>query len=131
MSKERSVRILVVDDEASARSGLEKLLKQEGYEVTSADDGTTALERFSESAADVVVTDLKMPKMDGIELLTKLREQDQDVPVLVCTAASLPRQAEIGTWAPVMGKPFDLGEIERILDAIAEGRGSPLNGAAG
>src|SRR5438046_385640 len=86
MESRKKARILVVDDEASARSGLEKLLKQEGYAVASADDGTTALERFSESAADVVVTDLKMPKMDGIELLTKLRAQEQDVPVLVCTA---------------------------------------------
>src|SRR5947209_4655878 len=86
MNATKKARILVVDDEASARSGLEKLLGQEGYVVDSADDGATAIERFRESPADVVVTDLKMPRMDGIELLKKLREQDEQVPVLVCTA---------------------------------------------
>ena len=61
-------RVLVVDDEPSARAGLEKLLTQEGYRVELAEDGAQALERATESAPDVVVTDLKMPKMDGLEL---------------------------------------------------------------
>ncbi len=73
-------------DEPSARSGLEKLLKQEGYTVDVADDGTTALEVAADRPPDVVVTDLKMPKMDGVQLLTKLREQDPDIPVIVVTA---------------------------------------------
>ena len=79
-------RILVVDDEASARSGLEKLLKQAGYHVSPAADGVIALEIATESAPDVVVTDLKMPNMDGMTLLSKLREQDPDLPVIVTTA---------------------------------------------
>ena len=69
------VRILVVDDEASARGGLEKLLKQAGYDVATASDGVEALSVASERAPDVVVTDLKMPNMDGMALLAKLREQ--------------------------------------------------------
>jgi len=79
-------RILVVDDEASARSGLEKLFKQSGYDVSTASDGVQALEVASERAPDVVVTDLNMPNMDGMTLLTKLREQDPDLPVIVTTA---------------------------------------------
>ncbi len=79
-------RILVVDDEASARSGLEKLFKQSGYDVSTAGDGVQALEVASERAPDVVVTDLNMPNMDGMTLLTKLREQDPDLPVIVTTA---------------------------------------------
>ena len=55
----------------------------------------------------------------------------RDVPVLVCTAASLPRQAEIGAWVPVVSKPFDLGEIERILDAVARRQDLPVHRAAG
>ena len=58
-------RILVVDDEASARSALEKLLRQEGYAVDCAENGKAALELVNERAPDVVVTDLKMPEMDG------------------------------------------------------------------
>src|SRR5689334_15017306 len=84
--KKQNARVLVVDDEASARSGLEKLLRQEGYAVDAAADGPSALELASERPPDVVVTDLKMPKMDGVELLKKLREQDPDLPVIVVTA---------------------------------------------
>ena len=79
-------RVLVVDDEPSARSGLDKLLRQEGYAVDLAGDGPTALGIAAERPPDVAVTDLKMPGMDGIELLAKLREQDADLPVLVVTA---------------------------------------------
>src|SRR4051812_21018243 len=79
-------RILVVDDEPSARSGLEKLLQQEGYTVNVAADGPSALVIAAESPPDVVVTDLKMPRMDGVALLGKLREQDRDLPVIMVTA---------------------------------------------
>jgi two-component system response regulator HydG len=79
-------RILVVDDEPSARSGLEKLLKQAGYDVNTAKDGKDALAVAAEHPPDVVVTDLKMPEMDGMELMKQLKAQDRDMPVIVCTA---------------------------------------------
>ena len=86
MSKERSVRILVVDDEASARSGLEILLKQEGYAVDTAADGVAALDVVTENVPDLMVTDLKMPRMDGLTLLEKMRADFPNVPVIVVTA---------------------------------------------
>jgi two-component system response regulator HydG len=125
MSTTKKARILVVDDEASARSGLEKLLKQEGYTVDSADDGTTALERFNETPADVVVTDLKMPKMDGIELLKKLREQDADVPVLVCTAfgdVSTAVQAMRAGAEDYLTKPIDFDALSVAIERALERR---------
>jgi len=79
-------RVLVVDDEQNARTGLEKLLRHEGFEVVLAEDGEQALATATSQPPDVVVTDLKMPKMDGIELLGKLRTLDPDVPVIVATA---------------------------------------------
>ena len=81
-------RILVVDDEASARVGLERLLTQEGYQVDLAEDGAAALARVADRPPDVIVTDLKMPIMDGIELTKKLHEAGVDVPVIVATAFS-------------------------------------------
>ncbi len=81
-------RILVVDDEPNARSGLEKLLRQDGYEVDVADDGAAALALAGDRPPDLVVTDLKMPRMDGVELLKRLRAQDVDLPVIVVTAFS-------------------------------------------
>ena len=79
-------RILVVDDEPNARSGLEKLLRQDGYEVDVADDGAAALVIAGDRPPDLVVTDLKMPRMDGVELLKRLRAQDVDLPVIMVTA---------------------------------------------
>jgi two-component system response regulator HydG len=116
-------RVLVVDDEASARSGLEKLLQQEGYIVDVANDGVAALAVAAESPPDVVVTDLKMPKMDGVALLTKLREQDRDLPVLVVTAfgdvGSAVSAMRAGA-ADYLTKPVDfdalLVAIERALE---------------
>ncbi|HHH11514.1 MAG TPA: sigma-54-dependent Fis family transcriptional regulator [Sorangium sp.] len=81
-----AARVLVVDDEASARRGLKKLLTQDGYCVAVADCGHAALERAQEFSPDVVLTDLRMPGMDGIELLSELRKMDPELPVIVVTA---------------------------------------------
>jgi two-component system response regulator HydG len=123
--KEKKARILVVDDEPSARAGLQKLLMQDDYAVDVAEDGTSALERFGECAADVVVTDLKMPKMDGIELLKKLREQDKDVPVIMCTAFG-----DVGTAVQAMRagaedyltKPIDFDSLTLSIERALERR---------
>jgi two-component system, NtrC family, response regulator HydG len=86
MTEGKNTRVLVVDDEPAARGGLEKLLKGEGFQVDVASDGVEALAIAGEHPPDVVVTDLKMPNMDGIELMKKLHEIDPSVPVVVATA---------------------------------------------
>ncbi|APR83485.1 Response regulator of zinc sigma-54-dependent two-component system [Minicystis rosea] len=119
-------RILVVDDEPSARSGMQKLLEQEGYDVDAAADGPSALVIAAERAPDVVITDLKMPKMDGVALLGKLREQDGDLPVIVVTAfgdvGSAVRAMRAGA-ADYLTKPVDFEaltvSIERALERRA------------
>jgi two-component system response regulator HydG len=122
-AEKAAIRVLVVDDEASARSGLEKLLRQEGYAVESASDGVSALAVAADKPPDVVVTDLKMPRMDGMQLLTKLREQDAEVPVIVVTAfgdvASAVGAMRAGA-ADYLTKPVDfdalLLSIERVIE---------------
>jgi DNA-binding NtrC family response regulator len=80
-------RILVVDDEANARTALAELLRDEGYAVETAADGFKALPKLDEFAPDLVLTDLKMPGMDGIELMRKARSgDDPDRVVIVMTA---------------------------------------------
>jgi two-component system response regulator HydG len=79
-------QVVVADDEASARSGLGTLLRHEGFDVTLAEDGPTALARVQESAPDILVTDLRMPGMDGIELLRRAREIDPELIVVLMTA---------------------------------------------
>jgi two-component system response regulator HydG len=119
-------RILVVDDEPSARSGLEKLLLSEGYRVDTAGDGPSALAIAAETPPDVVVTDLKMPKMDGVTLLSKLREQDGDLPVIVVTAFGDVSSAVVAMRAGAadyLAKPVDFDaltvSIERALERRA------------
>src|SRR5256885_13761261 len=70
-------RILVVDDEANARTALAELLRDEGYEVETAADAFKALGKYESFAPHIVVTDLKMPGMDGIELVKKIRATDE------------------------------------------------------
>jgi two-component system response regulator HydG len=121
----RDTKILVVDDEPSARSGLEKLLTLEGYRVELAEDGVEALERVNESAPDVVVTDLKMPRMDGLELLGKIREKHAGVPVIVVTAFG-----DVSTAVEAMRlgaehylvKPVDFAELEVAVARAIERR---------
>jgi DNA-binding NtrC family response regulator len=80
-----AARILVVDDEASARIGLQKLLRQAGYVADAMNDGESALAFAVENPPEVVVTDLVMPGMDGMALCAKLHELDRDLPVIVAT----------------------------------------------
>lgn len=78
--------ILVVDDEETQRRMLKKILTREGYEVETAAGGQEALKKFMERRADVVVTDIRMPDMDGLELFHDIKRLDQDAAVILITA---------------------------------------------
>jgi two-component system response regulator HydG len=125
MTKTTSARVLVVDDEANARSGLEKLLRLEKYDVDLAEDGLAALEVVGERIPDVVVTDLKMPRMDGLELLARLRETHPDLPVIVVTAFG-----DVSTAVRAMRegadhylvKPVDFDELDMAISRALERR---------
>jgi len=81
-----TVSILIVDDEAMMRSLLEKILAREGYRVFSADNGASALEVLSGEKIDIVLADMKMPKMNGFELLKKIRDEHKELGVIIMTA---------------------------------------------
>jgi two-component system response regulator HydG len=126
MTRKGKPTILVVDDEAAALSGLEKLLRSEGYRVATARDGQEALERLDEEVPDVVVSDLKMPRLDGFGLLAAIRERDATLPVIVVTAyGDVPtavRAMREGAESYLV-KPIDFDEltlgIERALEKRA------------
>ncbi len=118
-------RILVVDDEPAARSGLQLLLRRDGYEVDLAEDGQDALERFAEHAPDVVVTDLTMPRVDGVTLLRRLREQDRDIPVILCTAVedvAVAVEAMRAGAQDYLNKPVDFGALTVAIERALERR---------
>lgn len=78
-------RILIVDDEETAASTLSLHLRRIGYEVDTANDGFEALAQFIKEPADLVITDLRMPRMDGEELIGKLRAENTDLPIIIVT----------------------------------------------
>ncbi|MGE0320808.1 MAG: sigma-54-dependent transcriptional regulator [Polyangiaceae bacterium] len=122
MSKER---ILVVDDEANARTALAELLKEEGYSVETAADGFKALSKFEEGHPDLVLTDLKMPGMDGVELLQKVRHADPDVEVVVMTAfgaVDTAVQAMRSGATDYLTKPLNMDELVLVLERALERR---------
>src|SRR5690242_5504450 len=121
----QSARVLVVDDEQSARSGLEKLLRMEGYAVDTAVDGLNALAIAAEHPPDVVVTDLNMPQMDGAALLTKLRAQDPDLPVILVTASTDVTAAVSAMRAGAddyLTKPIDFDALLLVIERALERR---------
>ena len=119
------VRILVVDDDAGARSALTSLLGSEGYQVDTAPDGHAALDRLVELPPDVIVTDLDMPVMNGMQLLGELRGRGQDVPVIVVTSATEIRSAVEAMRAGAtdyITKPVDFDALLLSIDRALQQR---------
>ena len=115
--------LLVVDDEANARTALAELLRDEGYTVETAADGFKALAKFSELSPDVVLTDLKMPGMDGLELLARLGESGSDAVILVMTAFGAVETAVSAMKAGAadyLTKPLDMNELLLVLERELE-----------
>jgi two-component system, NtrC family, nitrogen regulation response regulator NtrX len=81
-----STNILVVDDEAAMRLGLKEVLSKEGYKVEIAQDGEEACLRIDKGGLDAVVTDLRMPKKDGFEVLRHAKQKNPDMLVFVISA---------------------------------------------
>jgi len=116
--EENDIKILVVDDEKDICNLLSRLLAQEGCKVQTADNGLDALKLIKSEMPDILFTDFKMPGMDGIELMTKAKKLDPDLPVILITAyANVPSAVNaIKKGAhDYLPKPFDHLEIVRVL----------------
>lgn len=111
-------RILVVDNEAKMRRILELSLKSLGHSVIEAGDGVEALAVIEQQSVDLVLTDLRMPRMDGIALLQALRERNQDVPVIVMTAYATIETAvaamKLGAVDYII-RPFEMETVEMAV----------------
>lgn len=115
-------RILVVDDEESIREFLEIMLKKEGYEVTIAEDGLKAKEVLAKKSFDMVISDMQMPNMTGIELLKHVKESYPDVVFMMITAFGTTETAvdamKMGAYDYVT-KPFKIDEVRmNIANAL-------------
>jgi two-component system C4-dicarboxylate transport response regulator DctD len=123
-------KILVVDDDADWRGAIADGLELSGFVVAVACDGTVALQILQSFDAAVVVTDLQMPRMHGIELLDRLRRIDARLPVIVMTGAGEPEAdaaRRLGAFH-LLRKPFSIEQIAGAVTAALQHRadGTPL-----
>ena len=120
----KPTRILTVDDSASMRALLLHALTSSGFEVVQADDGIAALEWLAENEADVVITDINMPRLDGFGLIERLRAgvRHQGRPILVLTTESSDAKKQRARDAGATGwivKPFDPEKLATAVRRVA------------
>ncbi len=115
-----AVRILLVDDEPLILKGLRFSLQQEGYEIDSAADGEEALHKISESSFDLILLDVMLPKLSGIEVCQRVRETS-DVPIIMLTAKGEDMDKILGLEYGAddyMVKPFNILEVKARIKTI-------------
>ena len=116
-------RILVLDDEQAIQRLLKIVLESEGYDVVTTDDGRLALEMIRQQPVDLIIQDLRMPKMDGLQFLRHLKEQNPELPSIVLTAYGTLESAveamRLGAYTHI-NKPFDTEEIRLTVARALE-----------
>ena len=114
------MKILIVEDEDMIREGISDYLSDCGYEIIEAGDGEEALEQFSHHQVDLVLLDIQMPKLNGLEVLSEIRKSSQ-VPVLMLTAFQ-DEEYKMSAFASMadgyLEKPFSLSLLKVRVDAI-------------
>jgi DNA-binding response OmpR family regulator len=129
---DRSARILLVDDEQSIQTLLSFPLRKEGYDVVQATDGREALDRFAEQSFDLVVLDVMLPQLDGLEVCRRLRARSP-VPIIMLTAKAEEIDKVVGLELGAddyITKPFSMREFRsRVKAALRRADMSPAPGA--
>jgi len=118
-----SKRILIADDSASMRQLITFSLKDAGYEVIAAADGAEALEKLKSERVNLIVTDLNMPKMDGISLIRAVRKSlgGRFTPIVMLTTESMPAKKQEGREAGATGwivKPFKPEQLIAVVKKV-------------
>jgi len=123
MSRNSSKKILIVDDNPNMSVLLSDILEIFEYEGAQAEDGEVALSKLKEDDFAMVFTDLRMPKMDGIDLLKAIKIQHPELPVVVITGYSLGETKNILLTERADGflnKPFKVNEIKDLLEKLLD-----------
>ena len=123
VKSEQVTNVLVIDDEEAIRSLLTDVLTDAGYRVTAVASGEEAIKKIEECPFEIVITDLKMPGMNGIEVLRKMKNMRSDICVIVLTGYATVETAieamKAGAY-DYINKPFNTGEMELIINRAAE-----------
>ena len=124
MSKpSKDIKILVVDDEENIRFLYKEELEDEGYAVSLAANAEEAMKKIIGEQPDLITLDIKMPGMDGIEFLRKLKEDNRSIPVILCSAYGSYKQ-DFRVWASdaYVVKSADLRELKQTIKEILDSR---------
>lgn len=111
-------RILIVDDNPNMSSLLSEMLEVFDYESIRAGDGIEAIEKVEQSDFRLVITDMRMPKMSGLDLLRRIKEKRPDLPVVVISGYALDEEGNdiLSSMADgFLNKPFKMSDIEKLL----------------
>ena len=115
----KKIKLLVVDDEKNIRMFFKEELEEEGYQVEAASNGLEALEKLKGSSFDLVVLDIKMPGMDGIQALNEIKNLNKDQPVILCSAYGEFKQ-DFSSWVSdgYVVKSADTRELKQTIKNI-------------
>ena len=120
---ETVARVLVVDDAAFMRMRLTKLLKDHGHDVVEASNGREAVGRYVSDSPDVVLMDITMPEMDGIEALKSIRQEDPDACIVMCSALgqqSMVLEAMQAGARDFIVKPYEPNRVLQVVQKWGE-----------
>lgn len=115
----KNIKVLVIDDEANIREAFKMTLKVKNYEVDTFSDGPSALEKFKKGKYQIAFIDLKLPKMDGLEVLKQIKEKDDEIQIIIITAyatdVSEASAKKLGALE-YLRKPFLMEEVYELID---------------
>lgn len=114
-------KILIVDDQKGVRRLLEELFRQEGWEVRSAADGLEALELVAKVLPDLILIDVKMPNMNGLEATQEIMQRQPGISIIMMTAygeIEVVRQALDAGVKRCISKPFDIKDLRDMVDKV-------------
>ena len=114
--------VLVVEDDTAVRTAVRRYLKSQGHHVVEAADGIEGLTRLKAQTVDLVVTDVQMPRMNGFELIQRVRQEMPEMPIVVMTAvrgAANDLEHELGIQC-VLTKPFELEDLSNAVRQALE-----------
>ncbi len=123
LKSELKIKVLYVEDNDAVREDTVELLKEFFYHIETASNGVEGLEKFKKGKFDLVITDINMPKMNGIEMIKEIKKIDKRVPVIVITAFSdfkyLVECIKVGVYGYIL-KPIDINQLLEVLNTVLE-----------
>ncbi len=116
------MKILIAEDDLNIRNGLFDILSQEGYQVTLAENGKVAIDKYNQEIPDFVVLDIMMPEMDGYSVCKEIRKTNDDIPIIFLSAKTEEIDKVVGLELGAddfISKPFGVSELKARIKAIS------------